>query len=60
MDITTLMTPRISTCATETDSSVESKVGEDILLLLRLSYNALVLLLCKYKVDIGSLLLNRS
>ena len=49
MDITTLMTHRISTYATETDSSVESKVGEDILLLLRLSDNALVLLLCKQK-----------
>ena len=49
MDITTLMTHRISTYATETDSSVESKVGEDILLLLRLSGNALVLLLCKHK-----------
>lgn len=52
-NITTLKTHRISTCATDTDVNIESKVGDNILLL-RLSDNGSVLLLSKYKVDIDS------
>ena len=47
LDITTLMTHRISTCTTETDLNIESKFGDDILLLLRVSGNASVLLTVK-------------
>ena len=52
-NITTLKTHRISTCATDTNVNIESKVGDNILLL-RLSDNGSVLLLSKYKVDIDS------
>ena len=54
-DITTFTTHRISACTTDIDLTIEFKVGEDILLLLRLSDNASILLLSKYKVDIDSL-----
>ena len=60
MSITTLMTHQIYACATDTDLSIESKVGNDILLLTQLSDNALVLLLPKYKADIDSLVFTLS
>ena len=55
LDIATLMTHRISACATDTELITEFKVGDDVLLLLRLSDNASVLLLLKYKLDVDSL-----
>ena len=57
LDITTLMTCQISPCVTDTDFSIESKVGDNILLLLRLSDNASVLLMPNYNIDILTLVL---
>ena len=60
LDNTTLITHRISACETDTDLSIESKVGDDTLLLLRLSDGASELFLSKYKVDIDSLVFTLS
>ena len=51
------MTCQISPCVTDTDLSIESKVGDNILLLLQLSDNASVLLMPNYNIDILTLVL---
>ena len=51
------MTCQISPCVTDTDFSIESKVGDNILLLLQLSDNASVLLMPNYNIDILTLVL---
>ena len=55
LDITALIIHRISAYATATDLSIESKVGNKILLLLRASDNASALLMSKCKIYIDSL-----
>ena len=54
------MTHVIFVCEIDTDLSIESKVGNNILLQLQLSDNASVLLLSKYKVDIDSVVFTLS
>ena len=53
--IATSMNHQTGASATDIDLSIESNVSDNILLLLRLSSNASILLLLQYKVDIESL-----
>ena len=53
--IATSMNHQTAASATDIDLSIESNVSDNILLLLRLSGNASILLLLQYKVDIESL-----
>ena len=53
--IATSMNHQTGASATDIDLSIESNVSDNILLLLRLSSNASILLLLQYKVDTESL-----
>ena len=53
--IATSMNHQTGASATDIDLSIESNVSDNILLLLRLSGNASILLLLQYKVDTESL-----